>query len=538
MSFYFFTPKFAVRIFIAALSLAIFLNGLLPGFAFADTQSLVINEVQTGGIGTGNAGQEFIELKNTSAESTNVSGWKVVYSSSTDASKYTIVELQGEVIAGGFVLLVSNSYLVPGGVTPDLLFAYNSGMSGVGGHIKLVDNLNQERDRLGWGSAQFAETLPALAPDPGKSLQREGEDSDDNSKDFLVDSPTPSGGDLKPVTEPEPEPEPEPTEYLPITITELLPDPASPKLDSEDEFIELYNPNDEAVLLKDYVLQTGSSFQYSYKLPAFSIEPKKYMALYSSETNLTLSNTSSKARISDPNGKILFTTDEYNSVTENNAWGLFDESWQATNQPTPASANKASSIEQEIVESENDEEGPVPCPAGKFRNPATNRCKMIDSESGLKPCNPDQFRNPETNRCKKIETSNGLLPCLAGQYRNPETNRCRATASASSVLKPCNPDQVRNPATNRCKKKDSDSDLKPCAAGQERNPDTNRCRKVAGVSTTNPLATPAAAATTKTSVSYPAMIAVAALAVGYGVFEYRQEIKRRVLKIFSKSSSK
>ncbi len=529
--FYFFIPKFLRVLAIATISLAIFLHPFAMIRVYAASADVVISELQTGAAGAGNAGQEFIELHNLSDDPINISGWKLVYSPSADTTQHKVAELQGQIPGNGFVLLVSSSYMVPEDVVPDILFGYNSGLSANGGHIKLVDNHNAERDRLGWGNAQFAETQSALAPLAGQSLQRIGADTDDNWQDFIVDAPTPTGGDLQPAETP---PDPEPMAYLPITITELLPDPASPQLDSQDEFIELYNPNDELVQLKNYVLQAGLKYQYTYVLPAFEIEPQSYLVLYSAETKLVLSNTSSQVRLSDPAGKVLSETSIYKDVKAGKTWALIGDVWQITSEPTPGKINILSAPQPNNLGGK--ESTLAPCPAGKFRNPLTNRCKMIDSDKGLKPCNPDQFRNPETNRCKKIETANGLTPCRAGQYRNPATNRCKSTATTTSSLKPCNADQFRNPATNRCKKKDSVSGLKPCNADQERNPETNRCRKVAGASTTNALSNPAAA--TKTNVSYPALIAVAVLALGYGAYEYRQEIKHRVLKIFGKSPNK
>jgi hypothetical protein len=53
-----------------------------------------------------------------------------------------------------------------------------------------------------------------------------------------------------------------------------------------------------------------------------------------------------------------------------------------------------------------------PCPPGKERNPATNRCRKIQTVSTpkkpkkpqLKPCPVGKERNPATNRCRKIQT--------------------------------------------------------------------------------------------------------------------------------------
>ncbi len=526
MGSYFFIPKFLVTILLTGvMNLSFF-----PSIALAESTNVLINEVQTGGLGSGTATEEFIELYNSGGTTIDLTNWRLEYSSYTDITKNEIAVIDGQLPPNGHLLLVSNSYMVPEGTTPDLLFGYNGGMSGTGGHIKLIDDVNNERDRLGWGTAQFAETASATAPAGGFSSARiNSQDSDNNYNDFAVStSPSPKGGDLEesgPTNQPT-----EPVIYPTIEITELLPDPASPKLDDEDEFIEIYNPNDETVLLIGYVLQTGSSYQYSYTLPAFVISANEYLALYSSETNLVLSNSGGQARILDPNGEILNSSDEYLEASEDNSWALIDEVWRTTNQLTPGAANKPNLV---LAEQENSDQTIEPCPDGKYRNPLTNRCKSVESGLGLKPCAPDQSRNPSTNRCKKSIGESPLTPCAPGQYRNPETNRCRKTSS-STGLKPCNDDQYRNPLTNRCKKKDAMSSLVPCQEGQERSAETNRCQKVAGLAT-GALSNPA---TVQTKSNYKIIAIIALLATGYGIFEYRQEIRNFVTKVFSKTLKK
>ena len=73
----------------------------------------------------------------------------------------------------------------------------------------------------------------------------------------------------------------------------------------------------------------------------------------------------------------------------------------------------------------------------------------------LKPCAPNQYRNPETNRCRLISTSStsssSLTPCREGQERNPDTNRCRSVSTKTTELAPCKEGQERNPETNRCR---------------------------------------------------------------------------------------
>lgn len=127
----------------------------------------------------------------------------------------------------------------------------------------------------------------------------------------------------------------------------------------------------------------------------------------------------------------------------------------------------------------------------------------------------------------KVVASSSLAPCKEGQYRSEETNRCRSLASAVTALAPCDEDEERNLDTNRCRKIASalTADLVPCKEGQERNPETNRCRNVAAASPPDAAfkAEPIAE-TGKAFVGWWALGGIGLLAVGYGVWEWRQEI--------------
>lgn len=211
-----------------------------------------------------------------------------------------------------------------------------------------------------------------------------------------------------------------------------------------------------------------------------------------------------------------------------------------TNRPTPNEQNKA--FESTQVTQSPSKAGTASaesCPAGKYRNPETNRCRNITTvSSSLVPCAADQVRSSQTNRCKKASSSSGkLAPCQPGQIRSPETNRCRKSSAASASLAACKPGQVRNPETNRCKKSSStSSSLKPCAANQERNAETNRCRKIStDVSGTVLGAAAEPASAINKSYKLPAAVLSVTALFGYALYEYRSDISRR-LSAFSQKS--
>ncbi|HSX43845.1 MAG TPA: lamin tail domain-containing protein [Candidatus Saccharimonadales bacterium] len=124
-----------------------------------------------------------------------------------------------------------------------------------------------------------------------------------------------------------------------LQIIELLPNPASPETDEEDEFVELYNAGDQAVDLSGYKIEAGSTYAYSYVIPSGSIEPHEYRVFSSGNSPLTLANSAGQAHLVDPNGQIISTTDPYKDAPEGQAWALIDGAWVWTATPTPATTN-------------------------------------------------------------------------------------------------------------------------------------------------------------------------------------------------------
>lgn len=517
--------------------------------AKALTERMLITEVKLGGAITGQPTQ-FVELFNDGPNPINLVGWSLEY------AKVGSTLLLSDCSSPDWATVDPSSNVrkdsLTGVVQPRGRVVFETSLNdNVGGSLRLKQTTADQstvtvHDLVGWGSAssnaKCFETAQTIIPANGASIKRafnnDGHpiDTDNNALDFSLTGQTPlpevdpaPSGDSDP--DPSPDPDPQTETYLPITISELLPNPASPQTDSEDEFVELYNPNDVDVDLQGYKIQTGLDFNYSYTLPTVQIRAKSFLALNSSQTNLTLSNTSSSARVLNPAGDVMHTSDSYSSIGEDESWALVDGRWVRTDRITPGGPNLGPT---QLFIDTGGKGGVTPCPPGKFRNPETNRCKNIVALSSLQPCNSNQYRSVETNRCRLKDTSSSnLQACASDQFRNPETNRCKKIAVLSSSLKPCASDQFRNPETNRCKKIESGSLLKPCEEGSVRNKDTNRCRKVAGVNTAGGLESVATA--TANPVSNSALVIVGAGLLGYGVYEYRSEFKKYLNKIRNKS---
>lgn len=123
-------------------------------------------------------------------------------------------------------------------------------------------------------------------------------------------------------------------------INELLPNPASPQTDADDEFIELYNPNDTVFDLTGFKLAFGSNNPRKYTFPEGSVlQPKEFKAFTSGDTSISLSNTQAQVWLLDPNEKVIGQSQPYSSAKDGQAWAFNNGTWSWTAVPTPNAMN-------------------------------------------------------------------------------------------------------------------------------------------------------------------------------------------------------
>ena len=420
------------------------------------------------------------------------------------------------------------------GVSGDAVFA--AGLPESGGRLRIVDAGGAVIDALSWGSTTISgEGTPALSPQRGQSLIRNAtengilNDTDNNVIDFVLsNTPVANGGDVYEPVDICPNddvfpgnqanlpaghklddngncvPIPVlPVEYPIIQLNEILPDPASPKNDANDEFfIELYNPNDQPVNVMGYKILSGSNLSSVYTLPEYIISSHGYVTLYSSETKISLSNTGSKLQLLTPDGNAMGGLLQYGPVGADQVWALFGDAWGLSDKPTPGAVNEQVTETEDAGIGSGAESAIAPCPSGKYRNPLTNRCRNIEADAAvLTACDDGEYRSPETNRCRKLASLAAVTvnACDEGQERNPETNRCRKVAgSTTTALAPCKAGQERNTQTNRCRNATSSAQ----SASAINQPEKQGLDAIGGV----------------------ALGIVGLAAVSYGVYEWRSEI--------------
>jgi hypothetical protein len=179
------------------------------------TNHIVLSEVAA--LGPQGASDEFVELYNPTNADVDVSGWILQYRSATGTTWNNKVTLPmgTTIVAGGFFLITSsiagssgtNGYPATG-VAPDIRHTAELGLAAAGGHVRMVNNMLVEVDKLGYGTGLAPEgtvltpvhasggsferkalptsTAATMATGGADALSGNGNDSDNNAADFTI----------------------------------------------------------------------------------------------------------------------------------------------------------------------------------------------------------------------------------------------------------------------------------------------------------------------------------------------------------------
>jgi hypothetical protein len=123
-------------------------------------------------------------------------------------------------------------------------------------------------------------------------------------------------------------------------INEILPNPGTPLTDSEDEFIEIYNPNDKNFIMTDFYIQVGTEKKRKWKFPdGLYLGPKTYSVFTSNDFSVSLTNSGGQVSLLAPDEKVISQTKPYGTARDNLAWSLAEGEWYWTTTPTPGKPN-------------------------------------------------------------------------------------------------------------------------------------------------------------------------------------------------------
>lgn len=206
------------RLFLVGLMVVWVLWGLRASTASAT--HLVISEIQLTG-GTGATTDEFVELYNPTDAAVSLAGWKLTKKTAA-GSEYPLVENFGEKsVPGHGFFLIAHPTGYSGNVLPDVRYSTTNSLAN-DNTVVLVDTSGNAVDRVGFGSATDKEGTTLSNPGSKKSVERKarptstaetmaeggsdaysgnGEDTDDNSQDFVSrDTPEPQNSLGEPET--------------------------------------------------------------------------------------------------------------------------------------------------------------------------------------------------------------------------------------------------------------------------------------------------------------------------------------------------
>ncbi len=356
---------------------------------------------------------EFIELTSTSTTfPTSLANYSLRYTN-TSNNQITLYDFSAnaELVGPTVILRLART-------APENSFdaTYSTSLALAAGPLELLYD-SQVVDQVCWtGQDSCADAFKSAAP---TSLVRDGDDwqhQTDYSPTYDLAHPGLQLPATPAPSEPDEDEESVATNCNLLYFSELHSYYATAK---SEQFIELYNPSDETVLLD------GCQLRYKNKTYPINgqISPGAYFVFYPVIQNLTLTknpSSSNKIELLDANHKVVDFLNYPHGQKKSTSFAMVydqngEEQWLQTYALTPGSSN----VYQEFRN----------CPEGKIINPATGNCVKTTTTTTT-VCGEGKYLNPLTGRCKTIE-DNSVKACAEGYERNPETGRCRKITKAN-----------------------------------------------------------------------------------------------------------
>ncbi|XLQ20652.1 MAG: lamin tail domain-containing protein [Candidatus Moraniibacteriota bacterium] len=132
--------------------------------------------------------------------------------------------------------------------------------------------------------------------------------------------------------------DPRTIKYPKLLLNEILPNPSG--VEKTDEFIEIYNPNNIKINLKNWMLK-DSSKTGTYTFPTKQyIEPKSFFTIYRKNFSFALNNSNETVSLTAPNEKIVSSI-SYKSSREDISYNYNTDSksWRWSKYLTPSKKN-------------------------------------------------------------------------------------------------------------------------------------------------------------------------------------------------------
>lgn len=305
---------------------------LVPSPTKGSVPSVVINELAWMGTTT-SANDEWMELRNTTNEEINLSGWLL---KTTDGKMK--IYLAGKIPANGFYLLERTDDGSVPSITANQI--YTGALSNTGLSLELF-----KTSQILIDSIAFTGGWPAGDNATKQTMERTESGAWQTSKNpggtpRAQNSPTGSENAApkeSPIAKIESTPE-QPTASFPsgVVISELLPAPEG--ADEENEWIEIYNTNAFEVDLSGWKIQDAQGTKGMYAFSEGSkIQSKKYLVVKRPQTKITLNNDIDEIKLIQPNGNVASSVN-YEAAYTNQSYNATATGWQWSTTLTPGSS--------------------------------------------------------------------------------------------------------------------------------------------------------------------------------------------------------
>lgn len=303
---------------------------------------MIINEIKVGDKDYPN--NEFIEIYNDSDENILLDGYKIkVKKTSSGEEKYLANKtiFSGKIVKAGSYLVVAYPGYDPG-FSDILTYSTKSNPLAKNNTILFYDDADKIVDLVGYGTAPIYEKSAAINPEDGKSIGRiDGDDTDDNSKDFYVlEEPSPGNKNEKKKEEVKEEI----TYVSGVIINEVYP---HPRTKEDQEFIELFNMTDGDIDISKWELHDATKTgKYIFPEKA-GIDSREYLVVYRDDFKFALNDSGSESVILlDPKG-VEKCKVEYKGSKTGLSYSLDKNKWRWTKFLTPGATNIFNNLPEE-----------------------------------------------------------------------------------------------------------------------------------------------------------------------------------------------
>ncbi|MFA6275355.1 MAG: lamin tail domain-containing protein [Pedobacter sp.] len=296
---------------------------------------VVISEVYGGGGNTGATYKnDFIELYNPSNAAVDLTGWSVQYLSAAGTGNWAVTPLTGSIPAKGFYLVqeaagANGTLNLP---TPDatgtLALSGTTGKVILSNAVTALNGANPSSatviDKVGFGptasgfegaptpvisnstsierKASSTSTAATLAVGGSEEFSGNGQDTDNNNADFVVQAPNPQNSLII-----------EPTGANHVVISEVYGGGGNSGATYKNDFIELYNPTNASVDLTNWSVQYASATgtgAWQATVLSGSIAPKSFYLIQEAAgangtLNLPTPDKIGTLNLSGTTGKVL-----------------------------------------------------------------------------------------------------------------------------------------------------------------------------------------------------------------------------------------